>query len=563
MSYLQDWILTYTNHDPKHKVEKVAQNIYSRHVSNIWKDGKLFAEALANINEEWFSRIRKRFRPNAHLSWMFMKGNLERLLKSVQGYYRLHLGLILERIRIPDLVKIARTGDPVEVDRMIVLVLGCAVTCPERGGHITRILSSGSKMKTEILNQITSLGLERTFLNLKMTEASLKMKMKSSTVANYSDERYHRERKCDIDSGIEDDQYHKNCIHQINLTNIQALTSSNSGVLETSFEVDSVIDPENESTKSCSKVDFSCQFDANYYMKTSEIIDVDDEICEDFDFYDHEMVDESLDPIFGDKSLMETLKNEIRLLVSKLENSERINMNLEDENWELKQKYGENEKILLMKNDEIEILKTSLELAQGETQKLENLIKETKLNGSVTIKDLQKMLDTLKVENSELREENKELEERHWSLEMLLRKQNFTKNIIMVTNPDAVSTSSSGFASGGFDLPEPSTESSGEILTVRNNFELMKLQVEAERLSDLLGVMEEREEQLLGQVRTQETARQEAEFKVKETKLKLARREAADQLGDKMKKVLLLTAAFGAVHSALNNDLVMGGCNML
>ena len=67
-------------------------------------------------------------------------------------------------------------------------------------------------------------------------------------------------------------------------------------------------------------------------------------------------------------------------------------MNLEDENGELKQKYGENEKILLMKNDEIEILKTSLELAQGETQKLENLIKETKLNGSVTIKDLQKML---------------------------------------------------------------------------------------------------------------------------------------------------------------------------
>ena len=90
------------------------------------------------------------------------------------------------------------------------------------------------------------------------------------------------------------------------------MTSSNSGVLETSFEVDSVIDPENESTKSCSKVDFSCQFDANYYMKTSEIIDVDDEICEDFDFYDHEMVDESLDPIFDDKSLMETLKNEIR-----------------------------------------------------------------------------------------------------------------------------------------------------------------------------------------------------------------------------------------------------------
>jgi len=134
----------------------------------------------------------------------------------------------------------------------------------------------------------------------------------------------------------------------------------------------------------------------------------------------------------------------------------------------------------------------------------------------------------------------------------------------MVTNPDALSTSSSGFVSGGLDLPEPSLDSAaGEIQPVKNNFEIMELQEEAERLSDLLGVMEEREEQLLGQVRTQETARHEAELKAKETKVQLARREAADQLGDKMKKVLLLTAAFGAVHSALNNDLVMGACTML
>ena len=65
-------------------------------------------------------------------------------------------------------------------------------------------------MKTEILNQITNLGLERTFLNLRMAEASLE----SSSAANYADERYHRESKCGSDSGSEDDQCYSNCLHQ-------------------------------------------------------------------------------------------------------------------------------------------------------------------------------------------------------------------------------------------------------------------------------------------------------------------------------------------------------------
>ena len=48
---------------------------------------------------------------------------------------------------------------------------------------------------------------------------------------------------------------------------------------------------------------------------------------------------------------------------------------------EMELKYEKNEKMLLMKNDEIEFLKRSLELAQNEKEKLENLIAETKLNG--------------------------------------------------------------------------------------------------------------------------------------------------------------------------------------
>ena len=75
--------------------------------------------------------------------------------------------------------------------------------------------------------------------------------------------------------------------------------------------------------------------------------------------------------------------------------------------------------------------------------------------------------------------------------------------------------------------------------------------------------MEDREEQLLGQVRAEEEARRSAEDRVSFSEGALTRRRAAEEVGDKMKKVLLLTAAFGAVHSALQHDLVMGSCTML
>ena len=59
-----------------------------------------------NLND-----CRSRFRPNARVSWVFMKGNLERLLKCLRGYYTLHLGLVLDPQRMPDLVRLARQGE--------------------------------------------------------------------------------------------------------------------------------------------------------------------------------------------------------------------------------------------------------------------------------------------------------------------------------------------------------------------------------------------------------------------------------------------------------------------
>merc|ERR1719384_2114174 len=121
---------------------------------------------------------------------------------------------------------------------------------------------------------------------------------------------------------------------------------------------------------------------------------------------------------------------------------------------------------------------------------------------------------------------------------MMLKKQHFSRNIILISNsPETISTTSSGFISNT-SQPEKA-EAEGEVNTVSGSGRLLELELETERLSDLLGVMEMREEQLVGEVRSQEEARREAERR-------LTSRLAGEELGRKMKKVLLLTAAFGA-----------------
>ena len=84
------------------------------------------------------------------------------------------------------------------------------------------------------------------------------------------------------------------------------------------------------------------------------------------------------------------------------------------------------------------------------------------------------------------------------------------------------------------------------------------MQEEAERLSALIGVMEVREEQLLEQIDEIGKARENAEGKVKEKDGIITTLEQKNEIGRKLKNTLLLTAAFGAVHTAIQQDLVMG-----
>ena len=52
LSRLQQWMLTYTDRDRDTGCNK-----------DLWRDAAIYAEALSNINQEWFSRVRWKWIP--------------------------------------------------------------------------------------------------------------------------------------------------------------------------------------------------------------------------------------------------------------------------------------------------------------------------------------------------------------------------------------------------------------------------------------------------------------------------------------------------------------------
>ena len=92
------------------------------------------------------------------------------------------------------------------------------------------------------------------------------------------------------------------------------LRDTRSGVLETSFDTledngDGIISEncQNNVLNKQDMKDFQCQVNIGCKLKTSEIIDVDDELLDSC-----ETTDISTDPVFDDKILVENLENKIR-----------------------------------------------------------------------------------------------------------------------------------------------------------------------------------------------------------------------------------------------------------
>uniref|UniRef100_A0A674HJB5 Hook microtubule tethering protein 2 n=1 Tax=Taeniopygia guttata TaxID=59729 RepID=A0A674HJB5_TAEGU len=80
--------------------------------------------------------------------------NLRQVLQSVLEYWQDVLGQAVAEQHVPDVAPAARHGDPEQLGKLVRLVLGCAVSCPQ---HIQRIMTLEESVQHEVMAAIQEL----------------------------------------------------------------------------------------------------------------------------------------------------------------------------------------------------------------------------------------------------------------------------------------------------------------------------------------------------------------------------------------------------------------------
>ena len=326
---------------------------------------------------------------------------------ALRGYYSRYLGLVITKEREPVLGLIARVGDKVELEKMLLLVLGCAVTCQARGRHIKKILGLEEEMKTRILLAVSSLELEVAYLNMNLVE-------KKEKEINYMD-RSGTARKESNDSGILCDNDYE-IDDQSDNESVTTVTKSDfacqhNGFFETIFD-------ENEKDNDTSRKevrfiqvekpvmrDFECQFESPKYM-TSAIVDIDDTLDiqnttdAGTDPCQVNTIDSSTDPVFQDMVTIQSLKKKVVELEQLVQDMLEKNVTISDmkkqiKNWE--RKCGVANLRHKKARQEIESLTLALMLVKEEADNLRQALYEMNNNDRVDerITDLQSKLGKL------------------------------------------------------------------------------------------------------------------------------------------------------------------------
>jgi len=549
--------MSYLDEVPSHKV--------------CWRDGQSLVKALTNIDPVWFSKLRVRMRRGASVSWVFMTGNLRRIMISLRSYYYQHIGLVIDKEKEPCLELIARVGDKSQLEKLMKLILACALNGPEKKKNIQRILEMDAAMRTELIKVINSMDIERTLLNMQMLSKYTKQQTKRMIKIDRQDSH---------DSGtVEDEESsYGSDINRIEKVDFEC---QHDGYFETSFEKDELFKP--KETTTCftntdepKMEDFGCQFNG-VMDKTSDVVDIDEclMIMEKRDASVGTSIistaDAQTEPVFNDLENILKLNQQIEYLEKHL--SERITdqIQIEDRMRDKERFNVELKKQLDQAQQEQKSLMTSLRMAE---EKIANLRSDIMDKEEIEKKThaFEKKLELLMKENTQMEKEKEELEERIFELELEKKRQSYySENLLrlhlsnltpermrrshLMIQSDATSCVSSGFVSG-YSTNE-SWKSQTQVKALPSSVTLVRdLEEEKERLTELIGVMEVREEQLLDQVEEIGAAKEKAEEKVRDTERILVERDARDQLGRKFKNTLLLTAAFGAVHQAIHQEMV-------
>ncbi|XP_048353326.1 protein Hook homolog 1 isoform X2 [Sphaerodactylus townsendi] len=105
------------------------------------------------FDEAWLSRIKEDVGDN----WRIKASNLKKVLQRIMDYYHEFLGQQISDNLLPDLSRISEHSDPVQLGRLLQLILGCAVNCEKKQEHIQVIMTLEESVQHVVMTAIQEL----------------------------------------------------------------------------------------------------------------------------------------------------------------------------------------------------------------------------------------------------------------------------------------------------------------------------------------------------------------------------------------------------------------------
>ncbi|TMS20347.1 Protein Hook-like protein 1 [Larimichthys crocea] len=120
--------------------------------------GAAISQALHQIDPAWFTDgWLGRIKTDVEDNWRLKINNLKKILQMVVDYYNEVLAQEISDFPLPDLALAAEHSDPVELGRLLQLVLGCAVRCERKQEYIQIIMTLEESVQHVVMTAIQEL----------------------------------------------------------------------------------------------------------------------------------------------------------------------------------------------------------------------------------------------------------------------------------------------------------------------------------------------------------------------------------------------------------------------
>ncbi|XP_018566507.1 protein hook [Anoplophora glabripennis] len=136
-------------------LQKIIPN-NTRNISEIG-DGVGMLDALIQIAPEHFAKLETKIKRDVGSNWRLRVSNLKKIVEAVVEYYQDVLSQQILEIGRPDVNKIGENSDPVQLAKLLRLILGCAINCDRKQEYITMIMEMEESVQQNIMQAIQQL----------------------------------------------------------------------------------------------------------------------------------------------------------------------------------------------------------------------------------------------------------------------------------------------------------------------------------------------------------------------------------------------------------------------